>query len=137
MEMMIWYIRHQFLEGLNRHDSFCSWHSEIRERKSMAIRRAWPSSITSRADGAMLFIDDALSNLDSQHDYTTDREDYLEIASLQKDGGLSFSRVRIEGMVGSYPFENLRSAIDILFLCGSSDLVVAKQAIVSFCMYYA
>lgn len=134
---MIWYTRHHFLEGISRHDSFLSWRSDVRERKSAAIQRAWPSPIeTSRPDGAMLFIEDALSNLDTQQEYTTVRDDELEIASLQKDGGLSFSRVKIEGMVGTYPFKNLRSAIDILFLCGSSDLVVAKQAIVSFLIYY-
>ncbi|CAH1443903.1 unnamed protein product [Lactuca virosa] len=98
--------------------------------KSMSVKRAWSSPMgTSGKDIAMLFIEDALSNLDAQHEYATNRDNELEIASLQKDGGLSFSRVKIEGMVGSYPFENLRSAIDILFLCGSSDLVVAKQAI--------
>ncbi|CAH1437895.1 unnamed protein product [Lactuca virosa] len=102
--------------------------------KSMSVKRAWPSPMgTSGKDIAMLFIEDALSNLDAQQEYTTNRDDELEIASLQKDGGLSFSRVKIKGMVGSYPFENLRSAIDILFLYGSSDLVVAKQAIL---LYY-
>lgn len=133
MEMIIWYARNQSLEGLSCHANFLSWRSDVRERKSVAIKRAWPSPIgTPAQEGAMLFIEDALSNLDTQQEYTTDRDE-LEIASLLKDGGgLSFSRVKIEGMVGSYPFENLRSAIDILFLCGSSDLVVAKQAIVSF-----
>ncbi|KAI7737079.1 hypothetical protein M8C21_008775 [Ambrosia artemisiifolia] len=130
MEMMIWYTRHAFLEELSRHDSFLSWRSDVRERKSMALRRAWPSPIeTSRPDGAILFIEDALSNLETQHEDIPDREYELEIASLPQDGGLSFSRAKIEGISGSYPFENLRSAIDILFLYGSSDLVVAKQAI--------
>ncbi|CAH1453820.1 unnamed protein product [Lactuca virosa] len=134
MEMMIWYIRHQSLEILNHHDSFSSWHSDVRERKSMAVKRSWPSPMgTSGKDIAMLFIEDALSNLDAQQEYATNKDDEFQIASLQKDRGLSFSRVKIEGMVGSYPFENLRSAIDILFLCGSSDLVVAKQAIL---LYY-
>ena len=44
----------------------------------------------------------------------------------------SILRSKIEGTSGSYPFENLRTAADKLFLHGSSDLVVAKQAIVSF-----
>lgn len=136
MEMMIWYTRHQFLEDLNFHGSFSSWRSDVRERKSTAIKRAWPSPIeTSRPDTAILFIEDALSNLENQQDYTPDREFELEITSLHKDGGFLFSRVKIEGITGSYPFENLRSAIDMLFLCGSSDLVLAKQAIVSFFMY--
>ncbi|KAJ0482907.1 putative transcription factor C2H2 family [Helianthus annuus] len=130
MEMMIWYTRHEFLEKLNRHGSFSSWRSDFRERKSMAIRRAWPSPIeTSTTDGGILFIEDALSNLETQQEDTPDREYELEIASLPKDGGLSFSRAKIEGITGSYPFENVRSAVDVLFLYGSSDLVVAKQAI--------
>ncbi|KAL4565685.1 hypothetical protein LXL04_029788 [Taraxacum kok-saghyz] len=136
MEMIIWYTRHESLEDLNQHGSFSSWRSEVRERKSMAVKRAWPSptGTTSEKDTAMLFIEDALSNLDTQQEYaTTDRDVELKIASLQKDGGLSFRRIKMEGLVGSYPFENLRSAIDILFLCGSSDMVVAKQAIL---LYY-
>lgn len=135
MEMIIWYTRHhETLEGLNRHNNISSWRSDVRERKSMAVKRAWPSPIgTSEQNLAMLFIEDALSNLDTQQEYTTNRDDELEIASLQKDGGLTFSKVKIEGFMGSYPFENLRSAIDVLFLCGSSDMVVAKQAIL---LYY-
>ncbi|KAK9068026.1 hypothetical protein SSX86_012137 [Deinandra increscens subsp. villosa] len=130
MEMMIWYTRHLFLEELSHHDSFSSWRADVRERKSTAITRAWPSPIeTSTPNDAMLFIEDALSNLETQQEYIPDREYELEIASLPKDGGKLFSRAKIEGIIGSYPFENLRSAIDVLFLFGSSDLVVAKQAI--------
>ncbi|KAF5816276.1 putative transcription factor C2H2 family [Helianthus annuus] len=130
MEMMIWYTRHQHLEDLNRHASFPSWRSDVRERKSTAIKRAWPAPTEiSTPDGEILFIHDALSNLDPQQEYTPDRDYELEIASLHKDEGFSLSRAKIEGLVGSYPFKNLRSAIDVLFLYGSSDLVVAKQAI--------
>ncbi|XP_076943325.1 E3 ubiquitin-protein ligase HOS1-like isoform X2 [Bidens hawaiensis] len=123
MEMMIWYTRHEFLEDLNRHESFSSWQSDVRERRSMAIKRAWPSPIViSSPHDVILFIDDALANLDKQEEYPPDKEYELEIA------GLSLSRAKMEGSIGSYPFENIKSAIDILFLCGSSDFVVAKQA---------
>ncbi|XP_076881817.1 E3 ubiquitin-protein ligase HOS1-like [Bidens hawaiensis] len=123
MEMMIWYTRHEFLEDLNRHESFSSWQSDVGERRSMAVKRAWPSPIeTSSPHDVILFIDDALANLDKQEEYPPDKEYELEIA------GLSLSRAKMEGIIGSYPFENIKSAIDILFLCGSSDLVVAKQA---------
>jgi E3 ubiquitin-protein ligase HOS1 len=54
-----------------------------------------------------------------------------ELAPLQKDGGL-FCKSKLEGLEVCYPFENLRAAVDVLFLHGSSDLVLAKQAIVSF-----
>ncbi|KAL8238749.1 hypothetical protein R6Q59_015316 [Mikania micrantha] len=130
MEMMIWYTRHHFLNELSCHDSFSSWRTDVRERKSLAIKRAWPLAWpvgASTPDGAILFIEDALSNLETQD--TPDREYELEMACLQKDGGQSFSRVKLEGIIGSYPFQDLRLAIDILFFSGSSDLVVAKQAI--------
>ncbi|KAA8522197.1 hypothetical protein F0562_012870 [Nyssa sinensis] len=108
MEMMIWCVRHQFLENArSRHTNFTSWSSLVRERKSAAIRRSWP---------------------DSNRNIRLKWEGKLEIASLQ-DGGSSFLRSKIDGMAGCYPFENLRAAIDILFLHGNSDLVVAKQAI--------
>ncbi|XP_076953163.1 E3 ubiquitin-protein ligase HOS1-like [Bidens hawaiensis] len=130
MEMMIWYTRHQYLEDLSRHDSFSSWCSDVRERISMAVKVAWPAPIgTSTPDGEILFILDALSNLDKQQEDTPDRDYELETASLQKDKGLLLSRAKLEGLVESYPFQTLRSAIDILFLYGSSDLVLAKQAI--------
>ncbi|MFS8019072.1 putative ELYS-like domain-containing protein [Helianthus anomalus] len=130
MEMMIWYTRHQHLEDLNRHASFPSWSSDVRERKSTTIKHAWPTlTEISTPDCEILFIHDTLSNLDPQQEYTPDRDYELEIASLQKDEGFSLSRAKIEGLIGSYPFKNLRSAIDVLFLYGSSDLVVAKQAI--------
>uniref|UniRef100_A0A5B6Z808 Putative E3 ubiquitin-protein ligase HOS1-like n=1 Tax=Davidia involucrata TaxID=16924 RepID=A0A5B6Z808_DAVIN len=134
MEMMIWCVRHQFLENVRcRHTNFTSWCSLVRERKSAAIRRSWPDSVnhsaeSTRRDGSTLFIEDALSNLEIEQGYTNEMGGELEIASLQ-DGGSSFLRSKKEGMVGCYPFENLQAATDTLFLHGSSDLVVAKQAI--------
>ncbi|XP_047269556.1 E3 ubiquitin-protein ligase HOS1-like isoform X2 [Capsicum annuum] len=58
-----------------------------------------------------------------------DHEKEMALAYLQKDGGSLYSRSKIQEMAGCYPFESLRATADILFLRGSSDFVVAKQAI--------
>ncbi|CAL5441965.1 unnamed protein product [Camellia sinensis] len=135
MEMMIWCIRHHFLENVKpRYTNITSWRAAVRERKSAAIMRSWPDSVNNsagsgRTNGSTLFIEDALSNIDIDQGYTHERAGELEIASLQKDESSSFFRSKIEGMAGCYPFENLRAAADVLFLHGSSDLVLAKQAI--------
>ncbi|GKV10832.1 hypothetical protein SLEP1_g22143 [Rubroshorea leprosula] len=129
LEIATWCIRHQFLENQRcRHTDFACWRLHVRERKSAAIRRAWPDVLNSSADSGpdgSLFIEDALANLEIEQGY----EEGSVYVFLQKNGALSFSRSKIEGMTGCYPFENLKAAVDLLFLCGSSDLVVAKQAI--------
>ncbi|GLT35098.1 hypothetical protein SLA2020_095780 [Shorea laevis] len=129
LEIATWCIRHQFLENQRcRHADFACWRSDVRERKSAAIRRAWPDVLNSSADSGQdgsLFIEDALANLEIEQGYK-EGADYV---FLQKNGALSFFRSKIEGMTGCYPFENLKAAVDLLFLRGSSDLVVAKQAI--------
>lgn len=136
MEMIIWCIRHQFLENVrSHHTSYTSWRSILHERKSAAVQRSWPDSINQPAEstiryGSTLFIEDALKNIDAEDGFISEMES--EISALQNDASSSFLRSNIEGMSGYYPFENLRAAVDILFLHGSSDLVVAKQAIVSF-----
>lgn len=135
LEMMIWCIRREFMENVKSgHRSFLSWRSVLRDRKTAAIKRSWPDPVnhpvkSGKQDGPRLFIEDALLNLDMDQGYTPEMGDGLEIAFLQKDEGSSFLRSKLEGVDVCYPFENLRSAIDFLFLCGSSDLVVAKQAI--------
>lgn len=140
LEIMIWCIRHQFLENVSsRYTNVTSWRSHIRERKSAAIRRAWPDPISNseesvRQEGS-LFIEDALTNLEIDHGYTQEVGEELKVAFLQKDGISSVFRSKIEGVVGCYPFESLRAAIDILFLRGSSDMVVAKQAIFLYYLY--
>lgn len=136
LEIMKWCIRHQFLEDLKSgHANFTSWCSVVRERKSAAIMRSWPDVVNQSAESNMLtgslFIEDALANLEIEQEYIQEMGDELQLASLQKDRG-SFFRSKIEGVTGCYPFESLRVAVDVLFLHGSSDLVVAKQAIVSF-----
>ncbi|KAL3499645.1 hypothetical protein ACH5RR_038738, partial [Cinchona calisaya] len=43
MEIITWCTRHKFLENVkSRHVNIASWRSQVRERKSAAIRRAWP-----------------------------------------------------------------------------------------------
>uniref|UniRef100_A0A1J3IJS6 E3 ubiquitin-protein ligase HOS1 n=1 Tax=Noccaea caerulescens TaxID=107243 RepID=A0A1J3IJS6_NOCCA len=133
LDIMVWCIRHGFLEDVrSRYSDFTSWNSLVRERKSNAIKRAWPDAVDQSSDctlqGASLFIEDALENLEREPDYSQEIGANLEVGCLQKDER-SFLRSKIEGTSGSYPFENLRTAADILFLHGSSDLVVAKQAI--------
>ncbi|RVX15655.1 E3 ubiquitin-protein ligase HOS1 [Vitis vinifera] len=140
MEIMIWCIRHQFLENVrSRYSKFSSWRSLVRERKSAAIQRSWPDSVDHTAEPTKecgtLFIEDALLNLEIDQGRAQEMGEESEVASLQKDGGSTFFRSKIEGLAGCYPFENMRAAADILFLSGSSDLVVAKQAIAQF-LYY-
>ncbi|GMJ00415.1 HIGH EXPRESSION OF OSMOTICALLY RESPONSIVE GENES 1, EARLY IN SHORT DAYS 6 [Hibiscus trionum] len=132
IEISIWCIRHQFLENVrSRHADFTSWRNHVRERKSAAIARAWPPpevldiSADSTGQGASLFIEDALANLDIYEEMGEESD----FAFLQKNGALSFFQSKIGGIAGCYPFESLRAAVDILFLRGASDLVVAKQAI--------
>ncbi|PSS11557.1 E3 ubiquitin-protein like [Actinidia chinensis var. chinensis] len=135
LEVMIWCIRHQFLENVRScYNNFASWRASVRERNSAAIKRSWPDPLNHSAEspgtnGSTLFIEDALSNIETEQVSTREMEWESEIASLQKDGSSSFFRSKIEGMTGCYPFENLRAAADVLFLHGSSDMVVAKQAI--------
>lgn len=135
MEIMIWLIRNNFLENVgSRYTNFTAWRSSVRDRKSAAITRAWPELANHSADslkinGSTLFIEDALSIIETEQEYTNEMGGEFEIASLQKDGSSLFFRSKIEGMAGCYPFESLRAAADVLFLHGSSDLAVAKQAI--------
>ncbi|KAG2332393.1 hypothetical protein Bca52824_003573 [Brassica carinata] len=133
LDIMIWCIRHGFLEDVrSRYSNFTSWKALVLDRKSNAIKRAWPDAVDQSSDGsvqgASLFIEDALENLEREKDYSLEREDGLEVGCLQNDER-SVLLSKIEGISGSYPFKNLRTAADMLFLHGSSDLVVAKQAI--------
>ncbi|KAF3667825.1 cysteine and histidine-rich domain-containing protein RAR1-like [Capsicum annuum] len=117
------------------HKNFESWRALIRERKSAAIKRAWPDSVShfDEYNASTLFIEDALSNIEAaEQGDLDDHEKEMALAYLQKDGGSLYSRSKIQEMAGCYPFESLRATADILFLRGSSDFVVAKQAIVSF-----
>ncbi|CAJ1928598.1 unnamed protein product [Sphenostylis stenocarpa] len=139
MDIIIWCTRHQFLEGVRSgFTDSSSWSSVVRMRKSEAIRRAWPDAINqsmeSSGDEGTLFIEDALNNLDLEEGFTNEIVEGLEIASLQKDGA-SFLGSNTDQMLGYYPFKNLRSAADLLFLHGGSDTVIAKQAIFLYYLY--
>ncbi|KAI3997573.1 hypothetical protein MKX01_029404 [Papaver californicum] len=136
LEIMKWSIKHQFLDKVrSRHINYSSWRSLFRDRKSAAIVRAWPefksnSAESAKQDCATLFIEDALSNLEIEQELGRGMSKELEVLSMVKNGGSSsFIRSIIEGFEGCYPFETLRDATDVLFLCGSSDVVVAKRAI--------
>ncbi|KAM3289807.1 E3 ubiquitin-protein ligase HOS1-like isoform X1 [Capsicum chacoense] len=59
----------------------------------------------------------------------------MALAYLQKDEGSLYSQSKIQEIAGCYPFESLRATADILFLRGSSDFVVAKQAIFVYFMF--
>lgn len=140
MDVIIWCTRHQFLEGVrSRFTDGSSWSSVVRIRKSEAIRRAWPDainqSVESQGHDGSLFIEDALNNLDLEEGFRNEIVEGLEIASLQKDSE-SFLGSNTDQILGYYPFKNLRSAVDLLFLRGGSDMVIAKQAIVSFYSYF-
>ncbi|GER25711.1 E3 ubiquitin-protein ligase HOS1 [Striga asiatica] len=135
LQIMMWCIKHQFLDSVrSRHSDFESWRSSVRERKSEAIKRAWPDTEnpileSSEQSTSSLFIEDALSNLDTDQEYADNDKGELSIESLVKSGVNSFSLSKLHGMAACYPFENLRAAVDLLFLRGNSDLVVSKQAI--------
>ncbi|KAL8136643.1 hypothetical protein V2J09_002644 [Rumex salicifolius] len=133
LEMMMWCIRHQFLDNVrSRHTDLQSWCNLFHERKKAAIARAWPEPANYSTDSTgqgTLFIEDALLNLEIEKGPQVHRDLEQDIASLQKDGGSSLIRSKIEGLVGCYPFENLRAVVDILFLYGNCDMVVAKHAI--------
>ncbi|KAI3887647.1 hypothetical protein MKX03_024122, partial [Papaver bracteatum] len=129
LEIMNWSIKHHFLDTVkSRHTSYSSWCSLFRDRKSAAITRAWPelessSAKSAKQDCATLFIEDALSNLEVAQELGRGMSKELEVLSMLKNGGFK----------GCYPFATLRDAADILFLRGSSDMVVAKRAIL---LYY-
>lgn len=135
LEAMIWCIRHEFLEKIcSRHASFASWSADVIKRKTSAEERQWPE-VSGKASGydeankGILFIEQALQNLGNQQSYI-DNEEEGEITCLQNEQPSSmFSSTIDQSNVNSYPFKNLREAVDILFLHGGSDMVIAKQAI--------
>jgi E3 ubiquitin-protein ligase HOS1 len=136
MEIIAWCVRHHFLENVrSRYSNLSSWRTVVLERKSAAIKRSWPDVPNQSAESSMqagsLFIEDALANLEIDQGHMQEKGEESELALLLKDGRLFF-RSKLEGLAACYPFENLRAAADVLFLHGSSDLVLAKQSIVSF-----
>ncbi|KAK4794862.1 hypothetical protein SAY86_012856 [Trapa natans] len=140
IEAMMWCIRHDFLENVrSRYNNFMSWSSLVRERRSEAVKRSWPDAVnhsaeSNRQDGS-LFIEDALRNIDIVGGQTLEMEDGLDLLSLHRDRCSLILTSTMTGVSGCYPFESLRAAADILFLYGSSDLVIAKRAIFLYYLY--
>ncbi|CAL1375900.1 unnamed protein product [Linum trigynum] len=132
-DIMTWCIRNEFLENVRtRYGNLASWRSVVRARKAAAIKRSWPDAVNHSAESSMhagsLFIEDALSNIEIPQGHPQHMEEELRLASLQKDRESLF-RSKLEGLAICYPFESLQAAVDALFLTGSSDTVVAKEAI--------
>lgn len=134
---MIWCIRHKFLENVEpRYPNSVSWSLHVSERKLAAIERTWPNLTGYTAETGIqhestLFIEDALSNLQIEQDFEGAVSGELDVRSLLGDAYRLSDLSEMVGVSGLYPFKDLRSAADILFLHGTSDMVVAKQAIVS------
>ncbi|KAK4804011.1 hypothetical protein SAY86_003828 [Trapa natans] len=140
IEAMMWCIRHGFLENVrSRYNNFMSWSSLVRERRSEAIKRSWPDAVNNSAESnkqdGSLFIEDALRNTVIVGGQTLEMEDGLDLLPLHRDRCSLILTSTMTGASGCYPFENLQAAADILFLYGSSDLVVAKHAIFLYYLY--
>ncbi|XP_057812709.2 E3 ubiquitin-protein ligase HOS1 isoform X2 [Cryptomeria japonica] len=136
MEAMTWCARHEFLEGVQcRYMSISHWRSVFNEKKVAASERAWPDYLNNATmigsqSPATLFIEDALANLSTGHDYDEELEtEFSELGWLRQGGVLSQLPFKSISDGSVYPPENLRAAVDLLFLEGSSDLILAKRAI--------
>ncbi|KAL6636939.1 hypothetical protein ACP70R_024511 [Stipagrostis hirtigluma subsp. patula] len=137
LEAMIWCIRHRFLEDIcSRYTDLTSWSSDVIKRKESAKERHWPE-VSDKASGyneanqGTLFIEQALQNLGIEQSYRDNVEEGA-IACLWNEQASSVfcSTITTDHFsVNRYPFKNLREAVDILFLKGASDMVIAKQAI--------
>ncbi|WOL18559.1 E3 ubiquitin-protein ligase [Canna indica] len=143
LEVMIWCTSHQFLQDVqsrfSNSDSSRSWNMEVCERKSAAVRRSWAECSSTLVDSARffdstLFIEDALTNLGIEESCAL-RGEEVDISCLQDESSplLFLSKIDTSGTGCYYPFQSLRAAADVLFLRGTSDMVVAKQAIL---LYY-
>lgn len=143
LEVMAWCARHQFLETVrSSYASPSQWHIAVNGRKSAAQSRA--RSETSYKNGkigisqaATLFIEEALANLGllgSKDEDEFGLGDLPEVSFLRQGSpaSLRFSR-DLEPMQfwSCYPPESVRAAVDLLFLEGTCDLILAKKAIVS------
>lgn len=148
LEVMAWCARHQFLETIrSSYASISQWQAAVRERKLAAQDRAW--SETPHNNGklgvsqpATLFIEEALANLGLLEGEDEDEVGLGDLPELnllrqgptaQTPASLRFRR-DLEPMQSRspYPPESVRAAVDLLFLEGTCDLILAKKAIVSF-----
>ncbi|CAM6107071.1 unnamed protein product [Calypogeia fissa] len=140
LEVMAWCTRHRFLESLpSRFVNIGQWRTAVKDRKTAAHERAWseyPRNVGQVAPRplATLFIEDALANLGIARDEEEDSgKDALELNRLKKDyrhrRDCGAGYPTINGATTIYPPENVRATVDLLFLEGSSDLILAKKAI--------
>ncbi|AQK63091.1 E3 ubiquitin-protein ligase HOS1 [Zea mays] len=141
LEAMIWCIRHRFIQDIcSRYTDHTSWSSDVIQRKAYAEERKWPGfsdkgSDINEANQTTLFIEQALQNLGIEQNYR-DKEEDITITCLQNEQSSSMfcSTITTDHCsIDRYPFKNLREAVDVLFLHGASDMVIAKQAIL---LYY-
>jgi E3 ubiquitin-protein ligase HOS1 len=136
---MIWCIRHRFLEHIcSRYADFGCWSADVIERKEAANERHWPEIAEAEgyneASHCTLFIEQALQNLGIEQSYRDNEEDGAITCLLNEQSPSMFSSIITTDQFSfnRYPFRNLCEAVDMLFLRGASDMVIAKQAIVSF-----
>jgi len=148
LEVMAWCARHQFLETIrSSYDSITQWQTSVKERKFAAQGRAWLETPHNNgklgvSQPATLFIEEALANLGLLEDDADDEVGLGDLPELgllregpiaQTPASLRFRR-DMESTLASlpYPPESVRAAVDLLFLDGPCDLILAKKAIVSF-----
>lgn len=148
LEVMAWCARHQFLETIrSSYASVSQWQTSVKERKLAAQDRAWLETPHNNgklevSQEATLFIEEALANLGLLEDDDNDEVglgDLPELGMLrqgptaQTPASLRFRR-DLESIQSRspYPPESVRAAVDLLFLEGPCDLILAKKAIVSF-----
>ncbi|KAG0614561.1 hypothetical protein M758_6G186400 [Ceratodon purpureus] len=144
LDVMAWCARHQFLETTrSSYASISQWQTSVQERKLAAQTRAWLETPHSHGKlgislPATLFIEDALANLG----LLEDEGDEVGLGNLpelsllrqgptaQTPASLRFRR-DMEPMQSRspYPPESVRAAVDLLFLEGPCDLILAKKAI--------
>lgn len=141
LEVIAWCSRHHFLESVpGRFATVAQWKSSLKERKAAAQERTWPDYIAGMGHlgpkpQASLFIEDAISNLGlGREDEEESGRDSPEMSWFRTPG--RSGRQRWDGLLSQganllYPPEGVRTAVDMLFLDGSSEMILAKRAIVS------
>ncbi|KAL0902861.1 hypothetical protein M5K25_028464 [Dendrobium thyrsiflorum] len=139
LEIMIWCIQHDFLENVQScYPDHQSWASHAQERKSAAIKQSWPDSSSylayygDRSEPA-LFIEQALFNLEIEECFG-DKHDEIDVFCLQDTNSPVMFSSKINESYRNhasacYPFKQARAAVDVIFLHGASDMVIAKRAI--------
>ncbi|KAG2535361.1 hypothetical protein PVAP13_9NG111000 [Panicum virgatum] len=140
LEAMIWCIRHRFIQDIcSRYTDYESWSSDVIQRKASAEARKWPEffdkqSGDNEANQGTLFIEQALQNLGIEQSYRNEEEAAISCLQNEQSSSMFCSTITADhSSLNRYPFKNLCEAVDILFLHGASDMVIAKQAIL---LYY-